>query len=189
MKKLIFHVSGVIVTNFIFLALGFAQANPQSPNFGGKWILNEKESFSGNTSEKVYDEYSITISENGPQFTIEIKIVQKKKEQLRKAVYFTDERGEVNLFPSKNAKDIEVRSKTFRKGNSVKGRYEYEVIHAKTRQLGNYTGTYEYALKDNGKTLIWIRTHLDEVLNTASSSGQTYSSRGRSRWVFDRASN
>lgn len=177
-------------TQFLALLLFFqsysasAQTQQNLPAFQGRWTLNQKESFSG--SNNVYEEYTITITENGAEIKIETRISSNGKSTVFERVYFTDGRGEENITSIGNLKDIPVKSETNRRGNSIKTRYEYGLRKIKEKQRGFFRGTFEYILKKSGSRMTFIHAHQSDFPDARSTFGQPSSSSGVTRWIFDR---
>jgi hypothetical protein len=181
------------IATWLMLGLCVVQAvsgqntSNSTPGLAGRWILNEKKSFGNSDSNKFYEEYILTFSENGPEVKISFHIRQNGKLFNRTSLYFTDGRGEENLIQLGNVKDFPVSSKTKRESDRITIRFEYSF--RKEKQRGYMSGTLGYRLKDMGKQLVFTRTTRGDFPDAKSSMGQPSGSSGYTQWFFDRMSN
>ncbi len=174
----------ILVFVACFISLVNAQTPMNSKGLEGRWILNQKESFSG--SDRFYDDYWVSISERGPEITIETRIVRDKKVVLTKGVYFSDNRGEENLTTIGNVPDVPVKSNTKLKQRVLKIRYEYALQKVNPRQRWLFSGTFEYELEKSGDRLTFVHAYRGEFPDARSTFGQPSGSSGVTKWIFDR---
>lgn len=162
-----------------------SQNNSNStPGFAGRWVLNEKKSFGNTDSKKFYEEYILTFSETGAEVKIDMYVKENGKLFTRSSSYFSDGRGEENLIDFGKVKDFPVSSKTTRKGDRIRIRYEYRF--RKEKQRNYISGTLEYELKEAGTRLIFTRAYQGDFPDAKSSSGQPSATKGYTKWYFDR---
>lgn len=146
--------------------------------------MNERESFGDSDSNNNYDEYVLTISENGQELKIDTRIMKNGKVSTQTKTYFMDGRGEANLIKRGKIDNFSVDSKTLRKKDKVTVKYKYKLKQGSRR--ANYNGTYSYEIKSGGNRLIFTHVSRGEFPDVRPGMGLPSSSTGVYSWTFDK---
>lgn len=118
----------VITSAFFWLLVCAALSHAQSskpeparqkpkPDFNGTWMLDEEQAKQDKQkSAAAVDKVTLVISQHEPEIKMTRKVVSGGRERTREAVYYSDERGEINygttISTKPNPKDEEIKSKT-----------------------------------------------------------------------------